>query len=389
MKLRRLARRRARRLALIAVGLAALAPAGALALDQDDDDDRERTTDLAMTLTGSAAEVQAGDTVVFTASIANLGPRKARSVRAAVVLSGQIPVQNVDAPGWSCDVTGPNVNCVRRSIPRGAVSTITITALAPPGYSHVGAGAFVAAARKRDGNLRNNTATADISINNPPVVVDDAGKTESGKPVVINVLENDFDPDGDPLDYAAIVPPAHGTVACDVFGCLYTPAAGFDGLDSFGYTLADDRGGSASGQVTVTVAPPPPAPPPTYPLPTVDPDAGNSAPGATMSGPTVVTPGQAGKYTTIIANGCKVAAENVVVRITLPAGATLMSAPSRSVRKGRILTIPIGTLHAGAPRGVGVRLRFGKNGGSLRTLVAEVRSSNGRLTGDGLVINVR
>jgi hypothetical protein len=36
-----------------------------------------------------------------------------------------------------------------------------------------------------------------------------------------------------------------------------------------------------------------------------------------------------------------------------------------------------------------VRLRFGKNGGSLRTLVAEVRSSNGRLTGDGLVINVR
>ena len=60
-----------------------------------------------------------------------------------------------------------------------------------------------------------------------------------------------------------------------------------------------------------------------------------------------------------------------------------------SVRKGRFMTIPIGTIRAGAPRGVGVRLRFGKTGGALRPLVAAVRSSNARLTGDGLVINVR
>ena len=358
-----------------------------MAHDSDDDEDHT-AADLSMTLTGSAAEVQAGDSVVFTARVINLGPRKARTVRAAVVLTGQIPVQAVDAPGWSCDVSGPAVSCVRRLIRRDVASTITITAVAPAGFSHIAAGAFVASSRRNDGNFGNNVATADITINHPPVVVDDSGTTSFGSPITIDVLRNDFDPDGDPIDFATVTSPDHGTVTCDVFGCLYTPAVGFAGQDGFGYTLADNRGGSATGKVTVTVAPPPPAPPPTEP-PTTDPDAGNSAPGAVVSGPSVVKPGQTGGFITIISNGCKVAAENVVVRLTLPAGTTVMSAPSRSVRKGRILTIPVGTVRAGTPRGVGVRLRFGRNGGNLRTLVAAVRSSNGLLTGDGLVINVR
>ena len=394
VKLRRLARRRARRLALIALGLAAVAPTGALAHNSpDDDDDRDRTADLALTLSGSAPLVQAGDSVAFTTRITNMGPRDARFVRAVVLLTGQIGIQQLDAPGWSCDASGSIVNCFRRSLRHGAAATITVTAMAPLGYSHVGAGAFVASARLRDPNIRNNGATDDIAINNPPVAVGAAGQTAFETPIQLDVLHNDYDPDGDPIGFAVTGLPSHGTVVCDEFACLYTPAQGYSGPDSFEYTLADDRGGSAIGHVTIAVTPPPPAPPappaPPPPLPQPDPTAGNSAPGATVSGPTVVTAGQTGGYTTIISDGCKVAAENVVVRITLPAGATVISAPSRSVLKGRILTIPIGTIRAGTPRGVGVRLRFGRKGGALRPLVAAVRSSNGRLTGDGLVINVR
>jgi hypothetical protein len=54
-----------------------------------------------------------------------------------------------------------------------------------------------------------------------------------------------------------------------------------------------------------------------------------------------------------------------------------------------VLTVPIGTVRQGTPRGIGLRLRFGGAGGGLRTLVAAVRSSNGRLAGDGIVIRVR
>jgi hypothetical protein len=37
----------------------------------------------------------------------------------------------------------------------------------------------------------------------------------------------------------------------------YTPAAEFDGSDSFTYTIDDDHGGQATGTVTVTVLPNP------------------------------------------------------------------------------------------------------------------------------------
>jgi uncharacterized repeat protein (TIGR01451 family) len=390
VKLRRLARRRARRLALIAIGLATVAPASALAHNFPDDDDHDRVADLALTVSRSAVYVQAGDSASFTARIANLGPRNARHVRAAVALTGQVAIAKVDAPGWSCDLTRSMVNCVRRYLRRGTSSEIVVSTLAPPGFAHVAAGAVVASPHTRDWNPRNNADTADISINNPPVVVDDQGQTPFEKPVEIPVLANDFDPDGDPIDYKTIAQPANGSVTCDVFGCVYSPGKGFKGRDSFSYTLADDRGASATGTVTVTVAAPPEEPPPPPPPPPPpDPHEDDSNPGAVVTGPTNVRPGQTGGYTTIVSNGCKVAAENVVVRFTLPAGATVMSAPARSVRKGRILTVRVGTVVAGKPRGVGVRLRFGKNGGSLRTLVAAVHSSNGLLTGDGLVINVR
>lgn len=390
MKLRRLARRRARRLALIAAGLATVAPAGALAHNFPDDGDRDRVADLAVEVDRSAVYVQAGGTASFTARVTNEGPRGARHVRAAVALTGQIPIAAVVAPGWDCELTVSMVNCVRRYLRADASATIEVSAVAPPGFAHVAAGAVVASPRVRDRNPRNNADTADISINNPPVVVDDEGRTAFGKPVEIPVLTNDFDPDGDPVDYSAVVQPANGSVTCDVFGCVYTPSPGFKGPDSFSYVLADDRGASATGTVRVTVDPPPeePPPPPKEPPPP-DPHQDDSDPGAVVKGPVNVKPGQTGSYTTIVSNGCKVAAENVVVRFTLPAGATVMSAPARSVRKGRILTVPVGTVLAGRPRGVGVKLKFGRNGGPLRTLVAAVHSSNGLLTGDGLVINVR
>jgi large repetitive protein len=80
--------------------------------------------------------------------------------------------------------------------------------------------------------------------NSSPVAVDDKAETTVGTAVLIDVLANDYDPDGDPLQVVAFTMPAHGTVALVQPGILqYTPQAGFVGIDFFSYTISDGRQG--------------------------------------------------------------------------------------------------------------------------------------------------
>ena len=91
------------------------------------------------------------------------------------------------------------------------------------------------------------------SCNEPPVAQDDAATTPFETPVTVDVLANDSDPDGDPLAVDSTTPAGHGSVANNGGSVTYTPAAGFSGTDSFGYTATDGNGGTASATVTVTV----------------------------------------------------------------------------------------------------------------------------------------
>jgi hypothetical protein len=67
---------------------------------------------------------------------------------------------------------------------------------------------------------------------------------------------NDTDPDGDPLTIVSIGSPASGIASLNSGLVTYQPASGFHGLDSFNYTVADSRGGQASGIITVKVVGP-------------------------------------------------------------------------------------------------------------------------------------
>jgi hypothetical protein len=68
---------------------------------------------------------------------------------------------------------------------------------------------------------------------------------------------NDSDPDGDTLIITAVGTPAHGSASFTSTSVTYKPATGFSGGDSFGYTISDGRGGTASSTISVTVAPRP------------------------------------------------------------------------------------------------------------------------------------
>jgi hypothetical protein len=102
--------------------------------------------------------------------------------------------------------------------------------------------------------------------NTAPTAVDDQAVTDIGTPVVIDVLANDTDLDGDPLHIVSTSQPLHGGADIEQDGVRYTPGAGHTGSDTFTYMVADGRGGLSEATVTVTVLPPPNSPPVIAPI---------------------------------------------------------------------------------------------------------------------------
>ena len=108
-----------------------------------------------------------------------------------------------------------------------------------------------------DGNGGSATATVSVTVtgvNDGPVAVDDAATTAEDTAVSVTVLTNDSDLDGDTLVVSACqhAGARHGGRRPGPRS-LYTPAANYNGPDSFTYTVGDGNGGSATATVTVTV----------------------------------------------------------------------------------------------------------------------------------------
>ena len=102
-------------------------------------------------------------------------------------------------------------------------------------------------------------AAVDISIaavNDAPVANADSAATAEDTAVVLNVLANDADVDGDVLTVTGVTAPTHGAALLNADGSItYTPSANYNGPDSFSYVISDGNGGTATAQVDITVAP--------------------------------------------------------------------------------------------------------------------------------------
>ncbi|HEY7732053.1 MAG TPA: cadherin-like domain-containing protein, partial [Gaiellaceae bacterium] len=89
----------------------------------------------------------------------------------------------------------------------------------------------------------------------PNAVDDDLTVAEDSEATPVDVLANDTDPDGDPLEIVANAQPAGGSAACTASACTYTPDPNFNGPDSFTYRIADPIGNTDTATVTVDVTP--------------------------------------------------------------------------------------------------------------------------------------
>lgn len=106
--------------------------------------------------------------------------------------------------------------------------------------------------------LRSGVASAEVevTINNieyPPVAVDDQAEVDQYQSVVIPVLTNDSDEDGDALKVVS-ASSTNATVVIQANNWLkYTPNVEFYGLDDLLYSIEDTSGNSDQASVKVTV----------------------------------------------------------------------------------------------------------------------------------------
>ena len=109
------------------------------------------------------------------------------------------------------------------------------------------------------------TATIEVEVapkpNTPPSAKDDSATTDYEEAVVIDVLANDSDADGDALTIKSVTKPTHGSALIENGKIQYFPAKGYTGKDSFEYTMSDGKGGASKATVTVTVKEKPNRPP--------------------------------------------------------------------------------------------------------------------------------
>lgn len=125
-----------------------------------------------------------------------------------------------------------------------------------PAPNYHGPDSFGYAIASRPGVLSAATVALTITpVNDPPVANPDAAATDSADWLTIAVLANDSDIEGDVLGVVAVTDGANGHVTFDAASVTYTRNAGFNGSDSFTYTVSDGNGGTASGQVTVQLTP--------------------------------------------------------------------------------------------------------------------------------------
>lgn len=188
------------------------------------------SNNLTLTLSVSAGS--------FAAPTSSGGVTAVRVNSTTVTLSGQIAALNTYLDGNSVVYTGAE----NASGANQAQLTV---------YANDGDGS---------GNLLMATIAVDITaVNDAPNAVNDSASTNEDIAVAISVLANDSDID-DSLNLTSVAiasGPAHGsaTVNTTTGVVTYTPAANFNGSDSFTYTVRDQSGAvSNAATVSVTVA---------------------------------------------------------------------------------------------------------------------------------------
>jgi hypothetical protein len=203
------------------------------------------------------------------------------------------------------------------------------------------------------------TVSVTVTPNRPPVAGADTGATLAGTPLVVNVLANDTDPEGNvPLSVTNLTQPAvgRGTVTTNGTTVTYTPPATVTApfTATFTYQAADSFGAlSTPATVNVSVTAPP---------------AGNET--LTITAATVQVRGGGALFSWDISGTSSVTTGNtIVIRVTTPTGVQELDRVTVPVT-GRWRSSVVNTI---APSATNPTATATSSKGTVRTLPITVR----------------
>src|SRR5262249_59664511 len=123
----------------------------------------------------------------------------------------------------------------------------------PPADNYNGSDSFTFKAN--DGTADSNVATVAITVtavNDAPVAGN--GSMTLAEDTSANGQAAATDVDGDPLTYTLVDGPAHGTLVFNADGSFtYSPAANYNGADSFTFKANDGTADSNLGTVSIAI----------------------------------------------------------------------------------------------------------------------------------------
>lgn len=108
-----------------------------------------------------------------------------------------------------------------------------------------------------DGQGGSSNASVTINVgggNDAPVAVNDVASLEEDGEVLIDVLANDSDVDGDTLSITSASASQGSVSVTSAQELLFTPAADMNGSATIDYTIEDGQGGTASAAVVVSIS---------------------------------------------------------------------------------------------------------------------------------------
>ncbi|HEY3026764.1 MAG TPA: Ig-like domain-containing protein, partial [Pyrinomonadaceae bacterium] len=140
-------------------------------------------------------------------------------------------------------VTGPTQGSLS-----GTAPNLTYT----PAANYNGADSFTF--KVNDGQLDSNVATVSITINavnDAPIANDQSATTDEDTARAITLTASDVD--GDTLTFSIVTGPAHGILSGTGASRTYTPAANYNGTDTFTFKVNDGTVDSNIANVSLTI----------------------------------------------------------------------------------------------------------------------------------------
>ena len=186
--------------------------------------------------------VSRGDNVSFSINVNNIGGSD-------VTLDTSSKISFTDGVNtYEAYLSSPTLVAV------GNITTISFNSnIVPPGMTQMTYDPTLLTLSGASYSQIISTTNNKISIdNNAPVANDDSVLTNEDNDVTINVLSNDYDPNGNAISVTSISSnPTNGTATIDLDGnIVYSPNTNFNGTDSFIYEISD---GSATDTANVLI----------------------------------------------------------------------------------------------------------------------------------------